>query len=329
MRAAYYDSNGPARVVLRVGETETPQPAAGEVRVRLATSGVNPSDVKSRVGLIGKMRYERIVPHSDGAGVIDAVGEGVAAARIGERVWIWNAQWLRPFGSAAQWVCLPEQQAVSLPAAVSFEAGACLGIPAMTACHAISRLGALEACTILIPGGAGAVGHYAIQFAKQAGARVLTTVSSPEKAAMARAAGADAVIDYRHEDVTERVRALTDGRGVDAVVEVDLAANVAMLPGVLRPNGKVVVYGSGQPVAQLPAFFCLLNAITVEFFLIYTIDAQARAQAVAGVNAALARGLQHNVAVRYPLSEIVAAHELVESGRAGGNVVINIEGTAP
>jgi NADPH2:quinone reductase len=329
MRAAYYESNGPAREVLRVGEIETPQPAAGEVRVQLEVSGVNPSDVKSRVGLIGKMRYDRIVPHSDGAGVIDAVGDGVDAKRIGERVWIWNAQWLRPFGSAAQWVCLPQQQAVSLPASVSFEAGACLGIPAMTACHAIQRLGALDGRSILIPGGAGAVGHYAIQFAKHAGARVLTTVSSPEKAALARAVGADVVIDYRQEDVVERVRAATDGQGVHAVVEVDLAANVAMLPGVLRTNGKVIVYGSGQPVAQLPAFFCLLNAIGIEFFLVYTLDAQARAQAVAGVNAALTRGLQHNLAARFALTEIVAAHELVESGRAGGNVVVTLEGAAP
>src|SRR6266850_85252 len=197
MRAAYYEKNGPARDVLRVAEVETPQPGPGEVRVKLATSGVNPSDVKSREGRTRKIAYPRVIPHSDGAGEIDMVGEGVAPSRLGERVWTWNGQWKRPFGTAAEYIALPSIQAVRLPAAISFEAGACLGIPALTAWHAIDIAGTTKGTTLLIAGGAGAVAHYAIQFAKARGATVLTTISSPEKAKIARDAGADHTIDRK------------------------------------------------------------------------------------------------------------------------------------
>src|SRR6516225_1149987 len=181
MRAGYYEVNGPARDVLRVGEIATPQPAAGEVRVRLVTSGVNPSDVKSRAGATRKIAYPRLVPHSDGAGVIDAVGGGVAASRIGECVWVWNGQWRRASGTAAEYIALPAAQAVRMPAHIGFDAGACLGIPAMTAYHAVALTGAGSGSTVLIAGGAGAVSLYAIQFAKARGATVIVTVSSPMK----------------------------------------------------------------------------------------------------------------------------------------------------
>jgi NADPH2:quinone reductase len=207
MRAAYYEKNGPAAEVLHVGEVETPQPGPGEVRVKLKTSGVNPSDVKTRAGMARKIAFPRVIPQSDGAGVIDMVGEGVARSRVGERVWTWNGAWKRPFGTAAEYIVLPEAQAVRLPDAVSFEAGACLGIPALTAWHAIDIAGAKSGATLLIAGGAGAVSHYAIQFAKARGANVLTTVSSPEKAKVAREAGADVTIDYKTENVGERVKA--------------------------------------------------------------------------------------------------------------------------
>src|SRR5215467_7574049 len=197
MRAAYYDANGPAARVLHLGEVATPEPGPGEVRVRLAASGVNPSDVKSREGRTRKIAFPRVIPHSDGAGVIDKIGAGVPQTRLGERVWTWNGQWKRPFGTAAEYITLPQSQAAKLPDAISFEAGACLGIPALTAWHAVDIAGTAKGTTLLVAGGAGAVAHYAIQFAKARGATVITTVSSPEKAQVARTAGADHTIDYK------------------------------------------------------------------------------------------------------------------------------------
>jgi NADPH2:quinone reductase len=323
MRAAYYEKNGPAAEVLHVGEVETPQPGPGEVRVKLKTSGVNPSDVKTRAGMARKIAFPRVIPQSDGAGVIDAVGEGVARSRVGERVWTWNGAWKRPFGTAAEYIVLPEAQAVRLPDAVSFEAGACLGIPALTAWHAIDIAGAKSGATLLIAGGAGAVSHYAIQFAKARGANVLTTVSSPEKAKVAREAGADVTIDYKTENVGERVMALTKG-GVDAVIELDLTANAALLPSVLRPYGTVVVYGTG-PQVQFPGSFCLVNNITVKFMIVYELTVDARTRAIEDITRMMEAGrLMHNVAATFPLADIVKAHETVEQGKAIGNVVMEI-----
>jgi NADPH:quinone reductase len=323
MRAAYYEKNGSAKDVLRVGEVDTPKPGPGEVRVRLKTSGVNPSDVKTRAGTARKIAFPRVIPQSDGAGGIDMVGEGVAPSRIGERVWIWNGAWKRPFGTAAEYIVLPSRQAVTLPHAISFEAGACLGIPALTAWHAIDIAGTQKDTTLLVAGGAGAVAHYAIQFAKARGATVIATVSSTEKAKVARDAGADHAIDYKTENVGERIAALTKG-GVDAMIEVDLTANAHLLPGVLRPRGTLVVYGTG-PQAQFPASFCLQNNITVKFLLVYELTEDERARAIADITRMLEAGtLKHNVAKTYPLAEIVAAHEWVEQGRAIGNVVIEI-----
>ena len=323
MRAAYYEKNGPANEVLHVGEVETPKPGPGEVRIRLRTSGVNPSDVKTRAGTARKIAFPRVIPQSDGAGEIDMVGEGVAASRIGERVWTWNGAWKRPFGTAAEYIVLPAVQAVPLPGAISFEAAACLGIPALTAWHAIDIAGTQKGTTLLIAGGAGAVAHYAIQFAKVRGATVIATVSSAEKAKVAREAGADHTVDYKTENVGERVMALTKG-GVDAVIEIDLTANAHLLPSVLRPRGTLVVYGTG-PQVQFPGSFCLVNNITVKFLLVYKLTADERARAIADITRMLeANTLKHNVATTYPLAEIVAAHEYVEQGRAIGNVVIQI-----
>jgi len=323
MRAAYYERNGPARDVLRVGEVETPQPGRGEVRVRLHTSGVNPSDVKSRMGLTRKMAFPRVVPHSDGAGEIDAVGEEVARTRVGERVWIWNGQWRRPLGTAAEAIILPSDQAVPLPANVGMEAAACLGIPAYTAYQAVALAGVTEASTVLVAGGAGAVAHYAIQLAKMRKAVVITTVSSPAKSELARQAGADHVIDYKRESIGERVKAITGGRGVAAVIELDLAANAKLLPEVLAPGATVAVYGSSSPEVTIPFQFLLQNSITLRFFLVYEMGRQERQRATADINLLLARGeLVHHVAQIFGLDEIAAAHEAVESGRVAGNVVI-------
>jgi NADPH2:quinone reductase len=325
MRAAYYEQNGNARDVLQVGEVEAPQPAPGEVRVRLRTSGVNPSDVKSRAGRTRKIAFPRVIPHSDGAGEIDCVGKGVSTARMGERVWLWNGQWRRPFGTAAQAIAIPAEQAVPLPDNVSMEAAACLGIPAYTAWQAIDLARVRPDLIVLIAGGAGAVGHYAVQLAKKRNAIVIATVSSSVKGEIARTAGADHVIDYKRENVGERVRAITGNRGVDAVIEVDLAANARLLPDVLAPNGIVAVYGSSAPELPIPFQFLLQNSITLKFFLVYEMPRDMRARATAELTAMLARDeLIHQVAQAFELDQIVAAHEAVESGAAVGNVVLRI-----
>jgi NADPH2:quinone reductase len=325
MRAAYYERNGAARDVLRIGDVETPLPGRGEVRVRVRTSGVNPSDVKSRAGLTRTIAFPRVIPHSDGAGEIDCVGEGVLPSRVGERVWLWNGQWRRPFGTAAQSITVPAEQAVPLPANVGMEAGACLGIPAYTAYAAVVLAGAKEGSTVLVAGGAGAVGHYAIQLAKKRNAIVITTVSSPAKAEIARQAGADHVIDYTREIVGERVKAMTGNRGVHAVIEVDLAANAKLLPEVLAPNGIVAIYGSSAPEVPIPFQFLLQNSIALKFFLVYEMRKDERDRATADITGMLARGeLIHNVARTFELDDIVAAHEAVESGRAIGNVVVRV-----
>lgn len=325
MRAAFYEQNGSAREVLKLGEIDTPSPHSGEVRIKLATSGVNPSDVKSRAGRTRKIAFPRVIPHSDGAGVIDLVGAGVPASRIGERVWTWNAQWQRAFGTCADYVVLPAAMAVPLPAHVSFEAGACLGIPAMTAYHAIATARADAASTLLISGGAGAVAHYAIQFAKARGAVVIATVSSDAKAKLARAAGADHTIDYKSEPVGERVMDLTDKAGVDAVIELDIAANAHLLPGVIKPGGTVVVYGTGAAEGSMPLHFLLTNRIALQFILVYLLTAEERRAAIAAINHMLDDNrLIHNVALTLPLDKIVEAHEAVESGKVMGNVVVKL-----
>jgi NADPH2:quinone reductase len=311
--------------VLRIAPVDTPTPGRGEVRVKLKTSGVNPSDVKAREGRTRKLTYPLVIPHSDGAGEIDMVGDGVPAARKGERVWVWNGQWKRPFGTCAEYVVLPSALASPLPASVSYEAGACLGIPAMTAYHAVAVANVGKGSNVLITGGAGSVGHYAIQFAKARGATVFTTISSEAKAKLARQAGADHTIDYKRENVGERVMATTGNTGVDAVVEMDLAANAKLYPGVLRPRGHVVVYGTGSAEATIPAQPALVNALKIEFVYVYELTAAEREAAVSAINRMLdSQALINNVALSLPLDDIVAAHEAVEQGQTMGNVVVTL-----
>ena len=324
MRAAFYEATGPAREVLRVAELPDPVPGAGEVRVRLQWSGVNPSDVKSRAGLRSKvLAFPRIVPHSDGMGVVDAVGAGVDAARIGQRVWVWNGAWGRAFGTAAELITLPAAQAVPLPDNIDAAAAACFGIPALTALHAVTTAGGVSGQSVLVAGGAGAVGHYAIQFARLHGAgQIITTVSSEAKAAHARAAGADVCIDYKRENVAERVRELTGGPGVDRVIEVDMAANGALDPELLKPEGLCVVYGSGGAMT-LPFFPYIAKNLRLHFFIVYNLNAADRELALAEM--ANAQGaLTHAVALRLPLERIAQAHEAVEQGSVLGNVVVSL-----
>lgn len=327
MRAAWYEQLGNAKDVLNVGEVDIPSPGAGEVRVKVHASGVNPSDVKHRSGWGGlKMRHPRVIPHNDGAGVIEAVGEGVSSERVGERVWIYEATLSRPFGTAAEYVIVSNENAVLLPDNTEFAAGACLGVPAMTAHYSVFADGKVSGQTILVTGGAGAVGNYAIQFAKWGGAKVITTVSSEEKAEVARAGGADYIINYKTEDVAARVKEITDKAGVDRVVEVDFASNLETNLAVLKRNGVIASYASDsntQP--QIPFYPLVYKNITVHYVLVYVMTKAAHTAAAEDITTCLKAGvLRHAIAQRFPLSEIVAAHEAMESGRAIGNLVVEL-----
>ena len=325
MRAAWYSKNGEARDVLVIGELPTPTPASGEVRVNLATSGVNPSDVKSRSGR--PLGSERIVPHSDGAGIIDAVGDGVPPTRIGERVWVWNGQWQRPMGTAAEFIVVPERQAVILPDSMDFAAAACLGVPAMTAFQAVRLLGDIAGKTVLVIGASSAVGHYAAQLAVIRGAKVFGTVGSADKSKHALTAGVETTINYKAESVADRVKVLTAGRGVDAIVDMDFSTTVQLLGnGGLRPHGTLVSYGSNAyGDIAVPYRALLWNSVSLRFFLVYELTPQDRRAVVDGLSQLLAaRSLLHTVGARFKLNDVAAAHEAVEQGGVIGNVVVEL-----
>ncbi|MFI5266396.1 MAG: NADPH:quinone reductase [Chloroflexota bacterium] len=324
MKAVWYERNGPARDVLQVGDMDVPPVGPGEVRLRLSWSGVNPSDVKSRSGATRPMTFTRVIPHSDGAGVIDEVGDGVSRSRAGERVWTYSAQWQRPFGTCAQSVVLPSAQAVRLPDATSFEEGACLGIPALTAHRALFADGPIQGQTILVHGGAGAVGGTAIQLAKWGGARVVTTISSPEKAEAARQAGADQVLNYREEDVAARL----GSQSIDRVVDVGFGANLQTNLAVLKPNGVIATYASdgGSRGPELPFHLLLRSAVTVRWVYMYILPEAALTQCLHDTTAALETGaLKPRTSLTFPLSDVADAHEAQESGRAIGNILVNVE----
>jgi NADPH2:quinone reductase len=324
MRAAWYERNGLARDVLEVGEMPDPEPGPGEVRIRVHASAVNPSDWKTRIGTSRPIAFPRVIPHSDGAGVIDRVGPGVPTRRVGERVWTWNAQWKRPFGTAAEFVTLPSRQAVRLPEGVGFEEGACLGIPALTAHRAVTCDGSIAGQSVLVSGGAGAVGRYAIQMAKLLGAaKVIATVSSGKKAEVARQAGADLTIDYRTEPVVDNVLRATGGRGVDRVIEVDMAGNAELLPKIVAQDGFCVAYGSNAAEVAFGFGPMILRGAAVRFFIVYELSEEHRQKGIADVTAWLQAGrLSHAIAARYPLDQIAAAHEAVENASVTGKVLV-------
>jgi NADPH2:quinone reductase len=326
MRAAWYERKGAARDVLQVGEAPRPEPGPGELLVRVRASGVNPSDTKGRGGARGRteMPFPRIIPHQDGAGEVIAAGSPDLAARIGQRVWIYEAQLGRPFGTAAEFVVVPSRHAVPLPDGVGFEEGAALGVPAMTAHRAVFADGPVDGRTVLVSGGAGAVGRYAVQFARLGGARVIATVGNPDDARSAEAAGADLVIDRKREDVAQRVRDFTgQARGVDRFVEVAFGANLPLIRALLAPRGVVATYASDAvPEPALPFWeFVGLDA-TLRFVLVYVMDEAAHAAAAEAITDALRAGrLSHALGPRFPLQRIAEAHEAVERG-AGGKVVV-------
>lgn len=324
MKAAYYTAQGPAADVIQIGEQPTPTPQAGEVLVRVKTSGANPSDVKSRAPT-RPMPFPTIIPHSDGAGIIEAVGEGVDPSRIGQNVWLWNGQWQRPFGTAAQYIALPSEQAVDLPDTTTFAEAACLGIPAMTAYRTVFADGPVEGQKILVSGGAGSVARYAIQMAKLGGAEVITTVSTDEKAAYARAAGADHTVNYRDANAAEHILDLTQG-GTHRAIELELGVNINLLTEVMRPNGTIAAYGSAQSFTpEIPFIQMMFKDLTLRCILVYILTQQARTETLTGLNKMLLDGsLSHAVGATYDLDETVAAHERVEAADKLGTVVLTV-----
>ncbi|GAA5162269.1 NADPH:quinone reductase [Pseudonocardia eucalypti] len=327
MRATWYDHTGPAAEVLTYGELPDPEPGPGEVRVRIHTSGVNPADTKRRRGWAGlRMDFPRQVPHDDGAGVIDAVGPEVDPARIGTRVWLYDARVGRPIGTAAEYVCVPDRNAEPLPDRIGFVEGACISVPGRTAHRCLFRDGPLKGATVLVAGAAGAVGNAAVQQAVAAGATVIGTVGREENREIARASGCSLVLDYRHDDVVAAVLDATDGRGADRIVEVDLAANMEIDARCVAMNGTIAVYGTDSGHKPVVPVWRLMNAsVTVHFELLYNLPYAAHRQAADDLNRWLTDGVvSMRVGRRFPAGEVAAAHETVETGQGGGNVVVEI-----
>ena len=322
MQAAVYTERGAARDVLRIVDVPDPQPGPDEVRVRLRVSGVNPTDWKSR-SAGGPLPAQGQVPGQDGAGEIDLVGPGVDAARVGQRAWVYHAAAGRWNGTAAQYTCVPAHQAVPLPDRVSFAQGAGLGIPFITAHRCVFAGGPVAGRTVLVTGGAGAVGNAAIQLAARGGARVLATVSSEEKRGLAAAAGAVHVLDYRAPDFVAAVRAVAP-EGIDRIVDVAIARNLAADLDVLAPHGTVVSYASDAPDPILPVRRLMVANARLEFVLVYNLTRAMLDRAVDEVTSALREGaLRPLPELHFPLSEIAAAHEAV-ARQTLGKVLVDI-----
>jgi NADPH2:quinone reductase len=324
MKAAWYEKQGPARTVLTVGEMPDPMPGAGEVRIRIAVSGINPGDIKKRQDAFGYgMAYPRVIPHSDGAGEVDQLGAGVASEWLGRRVWCYGAQSYRPFGTAAEYTVVPLAQAIPLPASVSLEQGACLGIPGITAYQAVNVAGAVQGRTVLVQGGAGAVGLCAVQLAHRAGASVIATVRSSADEPSVRQAGADEVV-LAGAALTERVRALAPN-GVDHIVEVAFGANIVADSELLAPGGSVAAYASDVATPQIPFWPLLFQNIRLFFVGSDDFPPAVKVAAARALNDAFEAGWAgFEIAARIPLAEISQAHELVEHPVRRGRVVVTV-----
>jgi NADPH2:quinone reductase len=325
MKAVWYERTGAAPDVLSFGDMPTPTAGPGEVRVRLEASGVNPADVGRRAGSYRAMEFPRVIPNSDGAGIVDQLGDGVTRLSIGQRVWLFNGQRNgRAFGTAAEYIALAEHLVTPLPDDVSFAAGATLGIPAMTAWCCLNGDGATAGQTVLVTGGAGAVGHYAVQLAKWGGARVIATVSSAFKAEQARLAGADLVVNYKTEDVVARTMAFTEGRGVNRVVDVDFGGNIATTLKLMAINSTIAVYatnGNRSPV--VPMRELMEKCIALRALVLFALPQPLLAAGQADISKWLAAGTRiHPIAARFPLSETAQAHLAVEKGDKLGTVVV-------
>lgn len=327
MKAAWYEEFGPAAEVLKVGDRPNPEPGRGEVLVALRTSGVNPSDVKKRAGSAPDLLDAGyVIPHSDGAGIVEAVGEGVPETRVGERVWVYQAQYGRRFGTAAERIALDARRAVSLPGNVGFEIGACLGIPVMTAHRCVFADGPVAGQTVLITGGAGRVGHYAIQWAGQAGARVVATASNDADAEACREAGANAVVNHREAGWGAAVQAANGGNKIDRVVDVEFGANLGEILDCIRIGGVIATYSSTKvPQPQLPFSRMMYLDLTVRAVIVYAMPESAKDNAITDIDDALRNDrLLHRVAHVLPLADIAASHERIEQGGFRGAVVVSV-----
>ncbi len=327
MKAGWFDKFGSAAEVLQLGEQPTPVAGTGEVLVRLHTSGVNPSDVKKRAGAFPNLLDGGLViPNSDGAGIIEAVGEGVDSARIGKRVWVYQAQYGRRFGTTAEYVAVDANRAAPLPEQASFEVGACLGIPAMTAHRCVFADGDVSGQRVLVTGGAGRVGYYAIQWAKSAGATVIATASNDDDKSLCESLGADAVVNHREENWGQQVLASAGGK-IQRVVDVEFGANLPQILECADIGCTIATYSSTQVrEPQLPFLQMMFMDLTLRMIIVYAMPEAAKEQAIHDITKALAAGsLQHRIAHTVPLSEQTRAHELIEQGGFGGCVVISIE----
>src|SRR5258708_29464720 len=326
MKAVWYERTGAAPGVLSFGDMPTPVAGLGEVRVRLEASGVSPADAGRRAGSYGPMEFARVIPNSDGAGIVDQVGDGVTRFQVGRRVWLYNGQRNgRAFGTAAEYIALAEHLVTPLPDNVSFAAGATLGIPCMTAWCCLFGDGAIAGQTVLVTGGAGAVGHYAVQLAKCGGARAIATVSSSFKAEQARLARADLVIDYKTEDVIAKTMAFTEQRGVDRVVDVDFGGNIATTLKLMAMNSTIAVYATNSnrnPV--LPMRELMEKCVAVRALVLFALPPPMLAATQTDISKWLAAGPRlHNIAAQFALSDTAQAHLAVEKGDKLGSVIVD------
>ena len=328
MRAAWFEEFGAASDVLKVGQLDAPEAGPGEVLVRMRTSGINPSDVKKRAGSFPDLLDNGLViPNSDGAGIIEAVGEGVDKSRVGERVWVFQAQYARRFGTAAEYVAISSNCAPRLSKNAEFDVGACLGIPVMTAHRAVFADGDVEDQTVLVTGGAGRVGYFAVQWANHAGATVIATASNPEDAETCRNAGAHHVINHRDEGFAASVLEASGGKLIDRVVDVEFGANLPVSVEVLSVGGTIATYASTQiPEPKLPFFQMMYKDLTVRLIIVYAMPDSAKDHAIADISKALADGwLQHRIADTLPLDEIAKGNEIIEQGDCRGAVILTID----
>lgn len=330
MRAAWFETFGGAADVLQLGDQPKPEPAIGEVLVRIHTSGVNPSDVKKRAGAFPKLLDDGLViPHSDGAGVIEAVGADVSQSRIGERVWLYQAQFARQLGTAAEYVAIGADRAVAMPDNVPFAIGACLGIPVMTAHRCVFADGSVAGKTVLVTGGAGRVGYYAIQWASQSGASVIATASNPDDVALCKSMGAEHVVNHRDTDWAEQVLAATSGKRIDRVVDVEFGGNLSQVLKLINTSGVIATYSSTQiREPQLPFLQMMYLNLTIRMIIVYDMPESAKQEAIVAITDSLKRDqLQHRVAHQLGLNQIGKAHALIEQGGFGGAVVVHMDET--
>ena len=328
MKAVWYEQQGEARAVLQHEDRAMPEPERGEVRVRLHTSAVNPSDVKKRAGA-QPAGFENgfVIPHSDGAGVIDAVGEGVPEQRCGQRVWIYQAQFARNCGTAAQYVTLPSAMAPVLPDNTGFDVGACIGIPMMTAHRCVHNAGNLSGRYVLVTGASGRVGYYAAQWAKLAGAYVIATAGSSARCRIAGQTSADKVLNYRQDNLIDEINRVTSGAGVDHIVDVEFGANAKTSAALLNNNGSISTYSSSlSPEPVIPFYPLMFKNISLNMVLVYNMPEQAKQQAIDDIYHALEQDrLKHRIAETWSLEQTANAHESIEKGGLDGCVIINID----